>query len=89
MILRDDHLRVLRSLAQQTTPHGEWCVYFTHIENDTEMDRKTVRRCCRYLKKRDLAEFHRLFSDDDGMAKGSGYCVTVAGLEVLKERDEE
>lgn len=86
MILRDDHMRVLRSLYEQTTPNGEWCIYFKHIETDTGLDRKTVRRCCRYLAKRKLAEFHRLFSDDDGTTAGSGYCISPTGFKEFERR---
>lgn len=86
MILRDDHLRVLRSLHEQSTPDGEWCIYFKHIEIDTGLDRNTVRRCCRYLAKRKLAEFHHLFSYDDGEVAGSGYCISTLGFNELERR---
>ena len=86
MILRDDHMRVLRSLDEQSTPDGEWCIYFKHIEIDTGLDRKTVRRCCRYLAKRKLAEFHRLFSYDDGTVAGSGYCITQEGRKIIDDQ---
>lgn len=72
-----NELKVLTKLAE-ATPGGELCVSFSYLQEEG-LDYKAVRKACRSLKKKGLAEFHRGLMDDDGMAAGSGYCVTRAG----------
>jgi len=84
MILRSEHVDVLLGLEQLTRPHGEMCVPFAPLVTYSLRDRKTVRRCCRYLAKRGLAEFHRTCWTDEGHMAGAGYCITNAGLEKLQ-----
>lgn len=84
MILRRDHIRVLEALKERTQPSGI-CTSFVWIMADTGYDRKTVRRCCRYLAKRGLAEYHRALWTEDGEPAGAGYCITKDGLDKLED----
>lgn len=47
---------------------------FAAIEADTALDRKTVRRACRYLARRGMAEYERGLWTESGEMAGSGYC---------------
>jgi len=80
------HMRVLTELDAQTEP-GEICVGFAHISLCLEMDRSDVRRIVRHLARRNLAEFHKGLCDDDGMFRGSGYCISHRGRAVVAAGD--
>ena len=51
--------------------------------NRTDLTLKEVRRSCRSLKKKGLAEFYRGLFDEDGKAAGSGYCATRKGASLI------
>lgn len=58
---------------------GAYCG-FAPIMSATGLDRKTVRRACRSLKRKGLADFCVGLWTDDGTPGGSGYGATRAGL---------
>ncbi len=58
---------------------------FDQLANLTKLDRKQVRRACRSLAKKGLAEFGRGLMDDDGMVAGSGYAATKKGHDLISE----
>lgn len=79
-----DERRVLRAL------HGAWSEYedfcyqsFRPICRRTRLPRNVVRRCCRSLKRKGLAQFERVLFTEDGELAGSGYACTRAGAEAL------
>jgi hypothetical protein len=43
-------------------------------------ERKMIRRACRSLARKGLAEFHSALWSEDCKLGGSGYCVTGAGI---------
>lgn len=61
------------------------CTYFKHIAKDTGLEIKQVRRACRSLAKKGLAEYVRGLFDDDGFVAGSGYCATEEGRKLGDE----
>lgn len=82
---------VLLALEEHTRPHGEMCTYF-HVLAGTpkgSAEAGEVRRVVRQLARKGYAEYVRgLFSEDDGMIAGSGYCITPAGRAALANGDE-
>ena len=58
-------------------------VYFSTISKATGLEVKVVRRVCRSLKRKGLAEFMRGLFNEDGEVAGSGYGATDAGLSFL------
>lgn len=80
--------RVLRSLAENTSTHGEMCCSFKHLA-DNEADIKLVRRGCRALRRKGLAEFYRGLMNEDGEVAGSGYCISPLGVEWVDTKDAE
>jgi hypothetical protein len=84
MRLRLEQVDVLLALEELTRPDGEMCVPFAPLMTYARADRKTVRRICRYLARRGLAEYHRALWTEDGEPAGAGYCITKAGIEKLQ-----
>lgn len=77
---------VLTALDEDTKPHGEYCAAFSQLERDG-LDRKAVRRGCRSLRKKGLAEFYRGLMTDDGIPAGAGYCISESGRALLHPCD--
>ena len=63
------------------------CFCFETIINESGLDLKQVRRACRSLKKKGLAEFYRGLFDEDGMAAGSGYCCSEDGNKYIEDNN--
>jgi hypothetical protein len=82
-----DALNILDWLSIQTRPGGEMCSSFKPMMMELKMDRAKVRRLCRLLHRRGMAEFHSGLCDDEGHFRGSGYCISDAGVEFLRERE--
>lgn len=86
MKLNDNERKVLEALIQVA---GEGCLSFAgvservEINHDELMDRAIIRRACRSLARKGLAEFHRGLWSDDGEPAGSGYGATKAGCDAL------
>lgn len=74
---RDDEFRVLTFLAAD----DEMAFGFDTIGSDTGLSRKQVRAACRALAARGLARYYRGLMTEDGEAAGSGYGVTIAGVQ--------
>lgn len=74
---------VLALLAGTTRTDGEMCVGFKYL-SDEGTDIKTVRRACRSLRRKGLAEYYRGLMTEDGEVAGSGYCITDLGHEVVE-----
>lgn len=56
-----------------------YSVFFKEIAKRTGLPRSDVRVAARALARKALAEYQRVFSEDDGLIAGSGYCATEAG----------
>jgi hypothetical protein len=64
-------------LAALACSNGFWC--FKHLSRVTKLDRKLVRRTCRLLARKGLAEFGKGLWSEDGEPRGSGYAATSEG----------
>ena len=85
MKLNDNERNVLRALYELSAVDGLYCVSFAPLIRATKLDRKAVRRACRSLKRKGLAEFHSPLFNDDGEVAGAGYCISRAGADMMKE----
>lgn len=79
--------KVLECLAENSRRDGEMCITFSWIVDDTKLTLAQVRRSCRALRKKGLAEFYRGLMTEDGEAAGSGYSITRAGESVISPCD--
>ena len=61
------------------------CTYFRWIAKSTKLKIREVRRTCRSLARKGLAEYTRGLFDEDGLVAGSGYCATEAGRKLGDE----
>lgn len=75
MRLNENERKVLGELP----PWDDSYVSFAYLSSNTGLDRKAVRRACRSLARKGLAEYGRGLWNDEGPA-GSGYCATKAGV---------
>lgn len=90
MKLNENELRCLEILHEITEPAGERCVPFSYIAGDPpELDIKAVRRACRSLRRKGLAEYVRGLFNEDGMVAGSGYCISTEGIKEIHERSNQ
>lgn len=80
--LNEKEKDVLRILEESSAIDGEMCVSFAYIAYN-KRDIKAVRRACRSLRRKGLAEYYRGLMTDEGEVAGSGYCITLAGIEIL------
>ena len=87
--LNGNEVKVLESLVGASQPEGEMCISFAWIMDDTKLDRKEVRKACRSLARKGLAEFYRGLFNDDGEVAGSGYCASRAGVALIESEEEE
>lgn len=71
--------KVLALLASGGEDFG--VMSFAGIAGFIKLNRKEIRRACRALKRKGLAEFYRGCWTEDGEPAGSGYGATVAGRE--------
>lgn len=58
---------------------------FATITAETGLDRKVVRRACRALARKGLAEYGKGLWSEDGEPAGSGYAITKQGAKALPE----
>ena len=77
--------KVLEVLFGSTRTHGEYCIGFDYIEGDTNLSRKEVKKVVHSLRDKGFAEFYRGLLDDDGQVAGSGYCISVKGVELAEK----
>ena len=87
--LTQDEQAALIALGQETRPSEEYRS-FAGIAQALEIygldwDRARIRRACRSLARKGLAEYMRGLWTEDGEMAGAGYGITKAGVERLKE----
>jgi hypothetical protein len=85
--LKRDEAVILELLADA----GDYCFPFAYLMDEAQLDRKTVRRICRYLARRSLAECRHGLWTEEGEPAGSGYMATRAGrdhFEALLAKDK-
>ncbi len=76
----ETHQTCLNSLFQNSMPDGERCIPFRVIEDETGLPRAEVRRACRALARKGLAQYFRgLWSEEEDRPAGAGYCISKAG----------
>lgn len=73
--------KVLKVLVDYAGDFG--CFPFRPLMQRTRLTRAEVRRACRSLKKKGLAEFARGLCNDDGDFVGAGYGATRLGAEQI------
>lgn len=71
--------KVLALLASGSEDFG--VMSFAGIAGYVRLTRREIRRACRALKRKGLAEFYRGCWSEDGAPAGSGYGATAAGRE--------
>src|SRR5665811_2116021 len=75
---------VLECLVEGRECDNDFCYSnFRGLCDKTQLDRKIVRRACRALKRKGLAEYGRGLWTEDGEVAGSGYAATQAGADWL------
>lgn len=62
-----------------------WFTHFKPIMEATGLSRSEVRRACRSLRRKGLAEYSRGLWADDGQPAGAGYAATPAGRKALED----
>ncbi len=80
--LTDKHRLVLRCLADDYSSYRMGYAAFSHIMQETKLDRRDVRLACRHLTRKGLAQFGRGLWTEDGEPRGSGYAATKAGADL-------
>jgi hypothetical protein len=78
----------LAALSDHYSSYEDFCfVCFDTLSKETGLDRATVRRSCRFLTRRGLAQFSRGLWSEDGEPRGSGYAATRAGAAMTQVND--
>jgi len=85
IIRRDDEKRVLGFLAAKFQSDQHFYFAFDTISDGTKIDRKTVRRACRSLKRKGLTAFRNGLFNEDGAVAGSGYAATEQGFKAAQK----
>lgn len=81
MNLNPTERKVLAALVPSYGDFGY--LNFKGIASRTRLTRKEIRRACRSLARKGLAEYGRGLWSDDGEVAGSGYSATKAGCEYV------
>jgi hypothetical protein len=86
--VNDVERKVLQSLSE--AGWGEdWYLPFAPICDEWGLARNVVRRACRSLARKGLAEFESGLWDEDGEPAGSGYTATEAGRKAFAKLKEK
>lgn len=86
MNISGDERKVLRALHGAWNEYEDFCfLSFRPICRRTKLNRQVVRRCCRALKRKGLAQFERALWTEDGELAGSGYGCTKQGAAFLAQ----
>lgn len=87
MNVTKNELPVLLDLDSVTrNEHGDvWCANFAAL-GGIGTARAGVRRACRSLARKGLAEYHKGLWTEDGEPAGAGYCISKVGIAYLEER---
>ena len=83
--MNENEMKVLAALNEAYGYDGFGYVNFSYLSSDTGLDRKVVRRACRSLARKGLAEYGRGLWTEDCQPAGSGYAATKAGRQVLSK----
>lgn len=78
MRLNANETKVLRALVEVWCADAGFCA-FVYLGEETKLERKDVRRACRALRRKGLAEFGAGLWSEDGEMRGAGYAATKAG----------
>lgn len=70
---------ILEVFMKETDTWGEVCLNVKNLLNNTQLEEKEIRKCCRNLTQYKLIEYMRGLMDDDGKVAGAGYCITGDG----------
>lgn len=82
--------RVLECLVERydASGWGETGFFnFQSLMQKTGLDKNTVRKCCRSLKRKKLADYSNGLWYEDGGPAGSGYCATLEGAAYMNPCD--
>lgn len=83
---KDSHeWAVLCALYERIPFPGEFFAYFRILENDTKLQTWQVRKACRGLARKGLAEFKKGLMNEDGEVAGAGYTITEEGAKRVKD----
>jgi DNA-binding MarR family transcriptional regulator len=69
-----------RKVLERLADHQEYGFPFAALAADTGIPPHLIKRPVRSLARKGLAMVERLFCEDDGLTRGSGYMVTEAGM---------
>ena len=83
MKLNENECKVLTVLADDLDYCGFCYSSFARIADNCLLDVRQVRRACRSLARKGLAEYKRGLWTEEGEPAGSGYGATKAGSEAL------
>lgn len=89
--LKPMHVIVLKALYNLHLDNQDYCWTYSHIGNEVGVLGGIVsdtRRTVRFLKRRGYVSYHHCFSEDDGLAMGSGHFITAEGINYLVNRKE-
>lgn len=75
--------KVLEALVEADDYSGYCYLAFDALCANTGLERKVVRRACRSLARKGLAQFGKGLWTEDGEMAGSGYCATKAAPAAL------
>jgi hypothetical protein len=85
MKLDEAHKKVLAALTESYSSYEDFCfVGFATVCERTGLDRKQVRRSCRFLKRKGLATFGQGLWTEAGEPAGSGYAATKDGAALVE-----
>lgn len=83
-------LQIKTLVALNSAYHSESAYFnFATLMERTGMTRSQVRRSCRALKRKGLADYQSGLWYDDGAPAGAGYAITALGKIVAEILDEE
>ena len=78
--VNENEKAVLSFLVEQNDYDGFYFFSFSRIMDATGLDRKSVRKACRSLKRKGLAKFGSGLWTEDGEPAGSGYAAARAAI---------
>lgn len=83
MRLNEKEHTILEALADSYHPE-EWGAYsFAPLSKKVGLEIKEVRRACRSLARKGLAQYERVLVDSDGVPAGAGYRATEEGAALI------
>jgi hypothetical protein len=87
--VNENEKKVLKALAESYYDNDEFGFWgFDGLAKETCLDRKQVRRACRSLRRKGLAQFEKGLWTEDGEPAGAGYGATKEGAELARTEQE-